>query len=383
MPLTRNLNLVFKAVPKGLPVPGDHLAIEDRRIDLNDIPKNELVLRNIYSSLDPYMRLMLVEPDTKHYRKPYTLDEPLRSLAIAEVIRSSRKDFPTGMLLRTSLPIAEYSVLQSEQLDARLENGSSAKIKVLPESSASHPAYFLGPLGMPGLTAYSSLFEIGKPKAGETIFVSSAAGAVGQIVGQIARIKGLRVIGSAGSSEKCALLRDELGFDEVFNYKEESTLSALNRLAPDGTDIYFDNVGGQTLEDALACMRKDGRIVICGMVSQYNSSSSSNTSKGEHGVKNLFQLVSQGLTMRGFQVGMKHFGPKYEEDFESNMMKWIQDGKVKVVMSEVQGVENGAEAFVGMLKGENVGKAVLRVQKPEHDGHETQAGDEAGFQRLL
>lgn len=382
MPLTRNLSLIFKAVPKALPTAGEYLAIEDRPIDLDNVPDNGLVLHNIYNSLDPYMRLMLVEPDTKHYRKPYTLDDPLRSLAIAEVIRSSRKEFPIGTLLRTSLPIAEHSVLTSEQIDSKLEHGSSAKIGVLPSDSDIHPAYFLGPLGMPGLTAYSSLFEIGNPKPGETIFVSSAAGAVGQIVGQIARIKGLHVIGSAGSAEKCALLKDKLGFEGVFNYKEESTLSALNRLAPDGIDIYFDNVGGQTLEDALACMRKYGRIIVCGMVSQYNSTSSSNTSKGEHGVKNLFQLVSQGLTMRGFQVGMEEFGPKHENNFETDMMEWIHDAKIKTIMSEVRGIQNGAEAFVGMLKGENVGKAVLKIQGPDREGCEAQGQSEVRFERL-
>ncbi|KAF2163118.1 hypothetical protein M409DRAFT_68738 [Zasmidium cellare ATCC 36951] len=345
MPSTRNISLVFKAVPKGMPIPGEHLIIEDRPIDLEKIPENGLVVRNIYNSLDPYMRLMLVEPDTKHYRKPCTLNSPLRSLAVAEVIHSSCDDYPIGTLIRTSLPIAEYSVLSREDIDMA---SSSAKVKTLPSSTTLHPAYYLGPLGMPGLTAYSSLFEIGKPRPGETIFVSSAAGAVGQIVGQIARLQGLKVIGSAGSA--------------VFNYKEESTLSALQRLAPEGIDIYFDNVGGQTLEDALACMRKHGRIIVCGMLSQYDSTSSTDTSQSSYGVKNLFRLFSQGLTMRGFQVGMRDFGPKYEEDFERDMGFWIGEGKIKAVVSEVTGIERGAEGFVGMLKGDGFGKACLRVE---------------------
>lgn len=363
MALAKNLSLIFKAVPRGLPIPGQHLVIENRPIDIEDIPEGALIARNLYNSLDPYMRLMLVDSGTQHYRQPYTLDEPLRSLTVAEVVKSSNVAFPVGSLIRTSLPIQQYSILTSQNIQSRSNTTSSAKVKILlaPVTDGIHPACWLGPLGMPGLTAYASIFEIGRPQAEETIFVSSAAGAVGQIVGQICKIQGLRVVGSAGSAEKCTLLTDELGFDAAFNYKEKSTLSALKRLAPEGIDIYYDNVGGKTLEDALACMRNNGRIIICGMVSQYNSTSSENTSEGEYGVKNLFQLVSKALTMRGFQVGMKDFGPKYEAEFEENMQQWIREGTVKPIMSEALGIEAGAEAFVALLEGKNIGKAVIRI----------------------
>lgn len=383
MPLTRNLSLIFKAVPQGLPVPGTHLTIEDRPIDVNDVPVRGIITRNMYSSLDPYMRLMLIGPKTQHYRQSFTLGEPLRSLTVAEVIRSSRSDFPRGTLLRTSLPIQQYSVLSEHDVRSKIGVSNSAKIRILPSSKTSkiHPVCWLGPLGMPGLTAYSSLFEIGRPSAGETIFVSAAAGAVGQTVGQICKIQGLKVIGSAGSSDKCSLLTDELGFDATFNYKSESTLSALKRLAPEGIDIYFDNVGGQTLEDALACMRTDDRIIACGMVSQYNSTGSESTSAGAFGVKNLFQFVSKGLTMRGFQVSNRDFGPKYEAEFENAMAQWIEEGKFKPVISEVRGVKAGAEAFVAMLGGKHVGKAVLRLDS----GSEKSSADEtdADYHRIV
>jgi NADPH-dependent curcumin reductase CurA len=363
MPLTRNSSLIFAAIPKGPPVSGRDLIVEARTIDLDDVPKGGIIVRNMYNSFDPYMRLMLVGPKTQHYRQPYTIREPLRSLAVAQVIKSSHPDLPSGSLIRTSLPIQQYSALSSKDIESKQSTASSAKLRVLPSLSQSsiHLACWLGALGMPGLTAYASIFEIGQPQPGETIFVSSAAGAVGQIVGQICKIRGLKVIGSAGSAVKCDLLTDELGFDAAFNYKEESTLSALRRLAPDGIDIYYDNVGGKTLEEALAQMRIGGRIVICGMVSQYSSTSSQDTSEGQYGVKNLFQFVSKGLTMRGFQVGMKDFGPKYEAEFEEDMLRWLREGKIKAIMSEARGIEGAAQAFVAMLAGENIGKAVLRI----------------------
>ena len=373
MPLTKNLCLVFKVVPEGLPIPGKHLIVEDRPIDLTRVPDGGFVVRNIYNSLDPYMRLMLVDASTQHYRKPYKLGGPLRSLSVAEIIQSTHSAYPVGALIRASLPIQQYSLIPPNH-PSLSDLASSATIKVLPTTPPPRvqPAHWIGPLGMPGLTAFSSIYEIGRPQTGETVFISAAAGAVGQIVGQICKIEGLTVVGSAGSDEKIDLITGELGFNEAFNYKTEKTSEALKRLAPKGIDIYYDNVGGQTLEDALGWMKKDGRIVICGMVSQYNSTSSSSTSESEFGVKNLFQFVSQGLTMRGFQVSQKDFGPKYSARHQEQMVQWIEEGKVKVVMSEAVGMENSAGAFVGMLKGENVGKAVLRVW----------AGDSRGMARF-
>ena len=357
--------------------------VEDRPIDLDIVPNNGFIVRNIYNSLDPYMRLMLVHPDTKHYRKPYALDEPLRSLSVAEVIRSSTSLYPQGTLVRTSLPIQQYSKLSAQDIAARSSAASSATLKTMPSTShdTSRLAHWLGPLGMPGLTAYSSIFEIGKPQSGETIFVSSAMGAVGQMVGQICKIYGLRVIGSAGSTEKCELLERELNFDATFNYKQEATKTALQRLAPDGIDIYYDNVGGKTLEVAIACMKTQGRIVICGMISQYNSTSSHETGEGDYGVKHLFQFVSKGLTMKGFQVGMTDFGPKYEGDFEKTVQLCIEQGAIKPVMSGIVGIENGAKAFVDMLQGRSLGKAVLRFQRSEEAMRED-VGSDAIYQRI-
>lgn len=363
MPTTKNLSLIFKAVPSGLPIPGKHLTVEDRPVDITSAPEGGFVTRNVYSSLDPYMRLMLIDPSTTHYRKPYALNEPIKSIGIGKIIASSNQGFPVGRFVRTSLPIQQYSTITSDTISSTIS--ASSKVKPLPPELPDNSACYISALGMPGLAAFSSIYEIGHPQAGETVFVSAAAGAVGQIVGQICKNEGLHVIGSVGSDEKLDLITNQLGFDAAFNYKKTSTNDALERLAPDGIDIYYDNVGGETLETALKHMRKNGRIVVCGMVSQYNSTAEGNTSEGGYGVKNLFQLVSQSLTMRGFQVGDRDFGPKWAEEHESRVGKWIEEGSLKVVMSEMVGIEKGAEAFVAMLQGKNLGKAVLRLWPEE------------------
>ncbi|KAK0823275.1 hypothetical protein LTR73_008649 [Friedmanniomyces endolithicus] len=352
MSLVKNLSLIFKCVPDGLPIPGKHLVVEDRPSNISRAPDGGFVTRNLYCSLDPYMRLMLIESSTRHYRRPFVLGQPMRSLSVAEVIAFSHPDYHTGSMIRASLPIQQYSVVPSEDPSMLGGATSNASIRVLPQplSPLMCLPFWIGPLGRPGLTAFSSIYEVGRIQPGETIFISAAAGAVGQIVGQICKLEGLRVIGSVGSDEKVDLLVNELGFDAAFNYRQESTSSALQRLAPAGLDIYYDNVGGQTLEDALASMAQDGRIIVCGMVSQYNSTYKSTTSESTYGVKNLFQLV-----------GHRDFGPKHMKDHEEKTLRWIEEGKLQAVMSEVRGIQHVADAFVGMLQGESVGKAILRI----------------------
>lgn len=209
---------------------------------------------------------------------------------------------------------------------------------------------------MPGLTAYSSLYAIGKPKKGETIFISAASGAVGQIVGQLAKHEGLRVIGSVGSDDKLDYIIKELNFDGGFNYKTEKPLDALRRLAPDGVDIYYENVGGEQLQAALEVMNNFGRIVACGMISEYNKL------EGErYGVTNLMYIVSKRITIRGFIVGDPDMGPVYFQERNKNVSQWLADGTFKSKESVTEGIENGPEGFVGMLQGKNFGKAVLKI----------------------
>jgi NADPH-dependent curcumin reductase CurA len=245
------------------------------------------------------------------------------------------------------LNIEEYSVVPKQAADGlrKIENQYNLD-----------PMVYVGALGMPGLTAYSSFYEIGKPKKGETIFISAASGAVGQLVGQLAKHDGLRVIGSVGSDEKLDYIIKELNFDGGFNYKEEKPADALKRLAPDGVDIYYENVGGEQLEAALDAMNNFGRIIGCGMVSEYNKQ------EGErYGIKNLMQMVAKRITFRGFIVGDKDMGPLYFEERNKNVSKWLAEGTFKAKMSVTDGIDNAPEGLVGMLQGKNFGKAVLKI----------------------
>lgn len=257
---TPNKTFVFKKVPKGFPVPGQDLVIEDRPIDLDAVPEGGLVLQNFVTSFDPYMRGRMRDASVKSYSPAYELGGPVNSSCIAKVLKSDSPDFKEGDLVSAFVDIAEYAYASKEVIAGK-------RVFKIHNPHNFDLAIFVGQLGMPGLTAYSSLYKIGKPKKGETIFISSAAGAVGQIVGQLAKHEGLTVIGSVGSDEKLDYITKELGFDAATNYKKESTHDALKRLAPNGIDIYYENVGGEVLEGALEAMNTNGRIVACGMVS--------------------------------------------------------------------------------------------------------------------
>lgn len=257
---TANKTFVLKKVPQGWPVPGQDLVVEDRPIDLDVVPEGGLVVKHLVASFDPYMRGRMRDVTIKSYSPPIPLDTPVTSSCVVKVLKSDAEGFAEGDLVVTMAPIAEY---------AHISKDAVAGVRKIHNPHGLDAGLFVGQLGMPGLTAFSSLYEIGKPKRGETIFVSSAAGAVGQIVGQIAKHEGLRVIGSVGSDEKAEFITKELGFDAATNYKKESPAAALERLAPEGIDIYYENVGGATLEAAIGAMKHNGRIVACGMVSGF------------------------------------------------------------------------------------------------------------------
>lgn len=256
-----NKTLIFKQVPSGLPVPGQDLVIEDRGFDASAAPPpGGVTLEILYVSFDPYQRGRMRPAEVKSYSPAFDLNGPINNNAVARVLKSDSPDYKQGDLVVAFLPTAEYATLTKEELPTirnKIDNPYGLKDLGL----------FIGPLGMPGLTGWSSLHEIGQPKKGETIFISSAAGAVGQVVGQIAKREGLKVIGSVGSDEKLDFIIKELGFDSGFNYKKEKVEDALERLAPDGIDIYYENVGGEQLEAAINKLNQHGRIVACGMVS--------------------------------------------------------------------------------------------------------------------
>lgn len=246
-----------------------------------------------------------------------------------------------------ALPFQEYVALKDNEVAGLRQLKNPLGLQDL--------RVFLGALGMPGLTAYSSLYEIGKPQKGETIFVSAASGAVGQLVGQLAKHEGLRVIGSVGSDEKLNFILKDLGFDAGFNYKKETPHEALKRLAPEGLDIYYENVGGEHLEAALDAMKNHGRVVVCGLIAAYNQKPDD-----IHPLRNYGQILYKRLTVRGFIVGDKGMGDKYAEEHGERVSKWIKDGSFKASTWEVEGIERAAEGLLALFNGRNFGKAVLK-----------------------
>jgi NADPH-dependent curcumin reductase CurA len=252
--MVQNNVVIYKQTPVNFPEPGVHLANETREFDLDQAPPHGgVVIRSLYISLDPYMRGRMRDPKFQSYSPPYELGEPLTAIGLGQIISSDNERYQKGDLIWCDLPIQEYAAISKQEL------GTSGLV----DNSAGLPlSNYVSILGMTGLTAYSSLYGIGEPKKGETIFISSAAGAVGQIVGQLAKMEGLHVIGSVGDDKKLAFITEELGFDSGFNYKTEKPADALKRLAPNGIDIYYENVGGEQLEAALDAMNTRGRIGI-------------------------------------------------------------------------------------------------------------------------
>lgn len=252
--MVSNKGLIFKKAPLSWPVAGEHLAIETREFDIGAAPpKDGIFVKNFYISFDPYQRGGMRNPDGETHFAPFTLGEPITGGAVSKVIKSDNTSLREGDTVLGTFGTEEYSIVTAEGMPMvrKLENPYSFDLQV-----------FVGPLGVAGLTAYSSFYEIGKPQKGQTIFISSAAGAVGQIVGQLAKNEGLTVIGSVGSDQKLDFIIKELGFDGGFNYRSEKAPDALARLAPKGLDIYYDNVGGEQLDAALAAMNDFGRIGI-------------------------------------------------------------------------------------------------------------------------
>jgi hypothetical protein len=348
--MTSNKGLIFKAVPDGVPVVGKDLAVEEHTIDLDTPPTpNGIIVEVLYASLDPYLRGKMRTPDKKSYTPAFVVGEPFDARGIGRVLSAgSNSGFAVGDEVFGFLAIAEY---------VRVDDVTAAALRKISNPHGLDLSLFLGPLGMTGLTGYSSLYKDGKPKKGETIFVSSAAGAVGQIVGQIAKLEGLTVIGSVGSDEKLDWIVNELGFDGGFNYKKESPLDALPRLAPQGIDIYYENVGGDHLEAALEAMNTYGRVCVCGMISTYNTPPEKHTP-----VKGLVNIVRKQITMKGFIVRSPEYGPAYHQEHQERVGRWLAEGSIKGKMSVTEGIDGAAEAFVGMLEGRNFGKAVVKIR---------------------
>ncbi len=333
--VSREIRLVAR--PQG--VPGEDL-FEVAETPIPDPADGQLLIRNAYFSVDPYMRPRM--NDVRSYVAPFTLGEAMTGGAVGQVVASRNATHPEGSWVVHGLGWREWA----------LSDGSGLR-RIDP--SVAPVSTSLGVLGMPGLTAYYGLFELGEPIQGETVFVSGAAGAVGSTVGQMAKIAGCRVVGSAGSEEKLDWLR-ELGFDEGFNYHERRVREALADLAPDGIDIYFDNVGGEHLEAAIGALRRGGRVAACGSISRYNDV------EPTPGPRNMFMVVTKRLRIQGYIVS-DHFD-RFGE-FHAKAQEWVHDGKLRYRETVVEGIENGPLAFLGLLRGENIGKMLVNVGPSE------------------
>ncbi|MEU2225788.1 NADP-dependent oxidoreductase [Streptomyces sp. NPDC018347] len=321
--------------PVGWPKPEDFALVE---APVPSPGEGQVLVRNKYLSVDPYMRGRMSA--AKSYVAPFELGEAMQGGAVGEVVESRAEGIAAGDHVLHFLGWREYAVVDARQA-----------VKVDPE--AAPLSTYLGVLGMTGLTAYAGLLRTASLKEGDTVFVSGAAGAVGSQVGQVARLKGAaRVIGSAGSDEKVKLLVDEYGFDAAFNYKNGPVAEQLRAAAPDGVDVYFDNVGGDHLEAAIGSLNEGGRIVICGMISVYNDT------EPAPGPKNLARLIQTRGRIEGFLVG-DHYD--LQPQFVQEVGPWVASGALKYRETVAEGVENTLEAFLGVLRGDNIGKMVVKL----------------------
>ena len=336
--LSREIRL--KNRPVGLP---DETDFELAETKISEIKDGQLLIRNIYMSVDPYMRGRMY--DRKSYVPPFQIGQALEGGCVGEVIGSKNDKFAAGDCVMHMLGWREYAVSDGRGL-TKIDPG------MFPIQS------YLGAAGMPGMTAYVGLLDIGRVAEGETVFVSAASGAVGSIVCQIARLKGCRVVGSAGSDEKVAWLKEEAGIDAAFNYKKvDYLIGEVGKHCPGGIDVYFENVGGDHLVAALEHMNPFGRLVMCGMISNYNAT------EPVPGPPNLGHTISKKLTMQGFIVG-DHM--RRLSQFHADMAAWMAQGKIKWKETVVEGVENAPAAFIGLFKGENFGKMLVRLgEDPE------------------
>jgi NADPH-dependent curcumin reductase CurA len=329
--ISREIQLLSR--PIGIPTAANFTMVQTRLASLAD---NEVLVRNLFMSVDPYMRGRM--NDGPSYVPQFELGKPLEGSAVGEVVESHAPGFTPGDIVTSSFGWREYFIAPPH--DLQLVN---REIKPL--------SAYLGVLGMTGMTAWAGL-RLGEVKAGETIYISGAAGAVGSTAGQLAKIAGCRVIGSAGSTGKVAFLREKCGFDVAFNYKDGPVLEKLTGIAPDGIDVYFDNVGGESLEAALAHLRLHGRIIACGSISGYNAV------KPVPGPTNLFNIITKRLTMKGLMV---FDWLDRQAEFRAEVGGYFQAGTLQHKETVAQGIDHAVSAFLGLFQGQNIGKMVVKL----------------------
>lgn len=309
-----------------------------RDVPVAEPAAGDVVLRNLYISLDPAIRGWM--SDAPNYIEPIAIGETIRSSVIGRVVKTNSPDYAVGDVVLSLGAWEHYTT------------APAAALNKLDESSGIPLSNFLGVLGPTGLTAYFGLLDVGKPKAGETVLVSAAAGAVGSVVGQIAKMQGCRVVGMAGSDDKCQWLTGELGFDAAINYKTCGDYQgAIRQACPDGVDVYFDNVGGEILDAALLCLNRFARVAVCGWISSYNTANAP-------GPTNLWQLVAQSVTIQGFVI--LDYLDRFPEGI-AQLVEWVMAGKIKFREELVDGLDNVLPAFLRLFDGSNQGKLVIRI----------------------
>lgn len=326
---------IFAARPHGLPTE-DVFRLEESTT--GELGENDVLLKPLFISVDPYMRGRM--NDSKSYAKSWELGQPAEGGVVAEVIESKSSLLKQGDVVTGNLPWATY--LKADAASVR---------KV---DAARFPAeYYLGVLGMPGLTAYFGITDICKPVPGETVVVSGAAGAVGIVAGQISKIRGARVIGITGSDDKCRMLKEEFGFDEAINYKTSRSIRKdLAKICPGGVNCYFDNVGGDITEGVIANLAFHSRIALCGQISQYNST------RMPAGSFMMSILLTRSVLLKGFIV--RDYSGRFDEGF-AQLSEWVSEGKLKYTTTILEGFHKLPEAFLGLFTGKNTGKMLVKI----------------------
>ncbi len=326
--------IVLASRPQGVPTGAN---FRYTTIELPALADGEMLLKGLFYSVDPYMRGRM--NDTKSYSPPFQLDQPIQGSVVAKVMESKSKDFKQGDIVAGFLPWQEHFISNGENLQ---------KI----DATIAPLSYYLGILGMTGLTAYFGLMDIGKPKANETVVVSGAAGAVGFVVGQIAKLQGCRVVGIAGSDEKIKLLK-EVGFDAAINYKTTTNMTkSIAAVCPDGVDVYFDNVGGEISDAVIANINFHARIALCGQISLYNSTAI------PVGPRLQPMLLTRSALMQGFIIG--NYQSRFPEGVKQ-LTKWVTENKLTFKETIVHGFDQLPAAFIGLFDGKNIGKMIVEA----------------------
>jgi NADPH-dependent curcumin reductase CurA len=336
---TMNRKIVLNSRPSGLPVQDNFRLVEE------PVPapgQGEVLLRTLYLSLDPYMRGRMSEGPS--YAPPVEIGAVMVGGTVSRVEASQHPGFKTGDLVLGFSGWQEYEACGTAGL-TRLEPGMP------------HPSYALGVLGMPGFTAYVGLLDIGQPRSGETVVVAAATGAVGSAVGQIARIKGCRVVGIAGGAEKCGIAREEFSFDACIDRHAPDLAQQLAAACPDGIDVYFESVGGAVFDAVLPLLNTGARVPVCGLIAHYNDTA---PPEGPDRLPRVMSVIlSRRIKLQGFII-MDHYETRFA-DFSRYMQSWVKDGKVKVQEYLVEGLERASQGLIDVLQGKNLGKAVVRV----------------------